>query len=117
MVVAETPAKFCGLLSVEARDPQQIMVAVAQVTHREASVAASGKFRVNGTNATASSYENYCLHEEELMYRNRSSVVCLIFTLILTLGTPRSMYGGDKTSYPSMAALDQYLMADRNAEI
>ena len=51
------------------------------------------------------------------MYRNRSSVVCLIFTLILALGTPRSMYGGDKTSYPSMAPLDQYLMADRNAEI
>ena len=46
-----------------------------------------------------------------------TAVVSLTFTLILILATPRRMQAqDDKTPYPSMAPLDQYLM-DRNAEI
>jgi hypothetical protein len=45
-------------------------------------------------------------------------VVSLIFALICAFGTPRQMHAQDsKTPYPSMAALDQYLMTDRQAEI
>jgi hypothetical protein len=53
------------------------------------------------------------------MYRNRSiAVVCIIFALVFALVTPRRMQAQDsKNPYPSMAPLDQYLMADRNAEI
>jgi hypothetical protein len=36
---------------------------------------------------------------------------------VVTLGAIPQMEGQSKTSYPSMAALDRYLMADRNAEI
>jgi len=53
------------------------------------------------------------------MYRNRSiAVVFIIFDLVFALVTPRRMQAQDsKNPYPSMAPLDQYLMADRNAEI
>jgi hypothetical protein len=45
-------------------------------------------------------------------------VASLFFTLIFAFGAPWQMRAQDsKTPYPSMAALDQYLMADRNAEI
>jgi len=37
--------------------------------------------------------------------------------LVVALGTSSPMHAQSKTPYPSMAALDQYLMADRNAEI
>jgi hypothetical protein len=47
-----------------------------------------------------------------------TAVASLIFALILLFGTPCRMQAQDgKTSYPSMAPLDQYLMPDRNAEI
>ena len=40
------------------------------------------------------------------------------FTLVLALGAARQARAQDtKTPYPSMAPLDQYLIADRNAEI
>jgi hypothetical protein len=46
-----------------------------------------------------------------------TAIASLTFTLILILATPRQMQAqDDKTPYPSMAPLDQYLM-DRNAEI
>jgi hypothetical protein len=46
-----------------------------------------------------------------------TAVASLIFALTLTCGAPRLMQAqDDKTPYPSMAPLDQYLM-DRNAEI
>jgi hypothetical protein len=46
-----------------------------------------------------------------------TAIASLTFTLILILATPREMQAQlDKTPYPSMAPLDQYLM-DRNAEI
>src|SRR5580704_15613628 len=42
----------------------------------------------------------------------------LIFALIFAIVTPGHVQGQDKKDpYPSMAPLDQYLMADRNAEI
>jgi hypothetical protein len=37
--------------------------------------------------------------------------------LLITLALSPQMQAQTKTSYPSMAALDQYLMSDRNAEI
>jgi hypothetical protein len=37
--------------------------------------------------------------------------------LVVALGATSQMRAQSKTSYPSMAALDQYLMPDRNAEI
>jgi len=39
------------------------------------------------------------------------------FILVSALSATLPMQAQSKTSYPSMAALDQYLMADRNAEI
>ncbi|MGD0302693.1 MAG: hypothetical protein ABSE86_36955 [Bryobacteraceae bacterium] len=39
------------------------------------------------------------------------------FMLVSALSATLPMQAQSKTSYPSMAALDQYLMADRNAEI
>ncbi len=50
---------------------------------------------------------------------NQSTVVAsLIFVLILAVGVPRQMRAQDnKTPYPVMAPLAQYLMPDRNAEI
>jgi len=40
------------------------------------------------------------------------------FALVLGLGAARQVRAQDaKTPYPSMAPLDQYLIADRNAEI
>jgi hypothetical protein len=43
---------------------------------------------------------------------------CLSFTLILGLiGIEQGRAQSAKTAYPNMAPLDQYLMADRNAEI
>src|SRR3984893_4924568 len=42
----------------------------------------------------------------------------LIFALIFAIVTPEHVQGQDKKDpYPSMAPLDQYLIADRNAEI
>src|ERR1700681_3188713 len=42
----------------------------------------------------------------------------LIFALIFAIVTPGHVRGQDKKDpYPSMAPLDQYLIADRNAEI
>jgi len=53
------------------------------------------------------------------VYRNRSiAVACFVLALVFALVTPRRMHGQDsKNPYPSMAPLEQYLMADRNAEI
>jgi hypothetical protein len=53
------------------------------------------------------------------MSRKRFAVVAsLIFALIFALGAPSQMQAQDnKTPYPSMAPLNQYLMQDRNAEI
>ena len=53
------------------------------------------------------------------MNRRRLAVAaCLTFTLILGfLGVEHGRAQAPKTTYPSMAPLDQYLMADRNAEI
>jgi len=46
-----------------------------------------------------------------------AAIASLTFTLILILATPRRMQAqDDKTPYPSMAPLDQYLM-ERDAEI
>ena len=53
------------------------------------------------------------------MNRTRLTVMASLI-LVLTLGVIGMKYGqaqAPKTSYPSMAPLDQYLMADRNAEI
>jgi hypothetical protein len=52
------------------------------------------------------------------MYGNQSTaVICSIFVVILTLGTPRWIHAQDnRNPYPNMAPLDQYLM-DRDAEI
>jgi hypothetical protein len=45
-------------------------------------------------------------------------VASLIFALIFAFGAPWQMQAQDnKTPYPSMAPLNQYLMQDRNAEI
>jgi hypothetical protein len=47
-----------------------------------------------------------------------TAVASLMFVLLLILGTPCRMQAQDgKTTYPSRAPLDQYLMTDRNAEI
>src|SRR5690242_10559620 len=53
------------------------------------------------------------------MNRRRLEVLtCLGFALILTLmGVKKVQARAAKKSYPSMAPLDQYLMADRDAEI
>jgi len=53
------------------------------------------------------------------MFRNRSSaVVCSTLVAVLALGTGRRVHGQDsKDLYPNMASFDQYLMADRDAEI
>jgi len=46
------------------------------------------------------------------------NVACLSFTLILGfIGIQQGRAQAPKTAYPNMAPLDQYLMADRNAEI
>ena len=53
------------------------------------------------------------------MKRARLAVIAAL-TFILTLGAPGMKQGqgqAPKSTYPSMAPLDQYLMADRNAEI
>jgi hypothetical protein len=47
-----------------------------------------------------------------------ATLVSLILVLCSVAGTSRRIWAQDAESrYPSMAALDQYLMADRNAEI
>ena len=47
-----------------------------------------------------------------------TAVASLVFALTLTCEAPCQMQAqDDKTPYPSMAPLDQYLMTDRNAEI
>jgi hypothetical protein len=53
------------------------------------------------------------------MNRTRFAVVVsLIFVLILVSGgAPRTQAQNNKAPYPSMAPLDQYLIADRDAEI
>jgi hypothetical protein len=53
------------------------------------------------------------------MSRNRfATVASLILALSFVSGVSRQAWAGDaKTQYPTMARLDQYLMADRNAEI
>ena len=53
------------------------------------------------------------------MRRKTVKMIALgVFTLALALGTARQAQAQDaKTPYPSMAPLDQYLIADRNAEI
>src|SRR6266699_3240747 len=59
------------------------------------------------------------LTQGKTMNRRRSAMVaCLSFTLILGLiGIEQGRAQAPKTAYPNMAPLDQYLMADRNAEI
>jgi hypothetical protein len=49
------------------------------------------------------------------MSRNRHAVASLVFVLSCFSQVSRALDA--KTQYPSMAPLDQYLMADRNAEI
>ena len=50
--------------------------------------------------------------------RRLAMVASLNFALILGLmGIKQGQAQAPKTTYPSMAPLDQYLMADRNAEI
>jgi hypothetical protein len=59
------------------------------------------------------------LTQEKLMNRARLAVKVFL-SFALTAGLSGMMQGqanAPKTSYPSMAPLDQYLMADRNAEI
>lgn len=52
------------------------------------------------------------------MSRGRLAVACLSFTLIMGLpGVQQGRAQASKTAYLNMAPLDQYLMADRNAEI
>jgi hypothetical protein len=52
------------------------------------------------------------------MKRKTVKMIALGFALALALGGARQARAEDaKTPYPSMAPLDQYLMADRNAEI
>jgi len=53
------------------------------------------------------------------MNRNRfTPVAAFTFALISAFAAPRQMAGQDnKTPYPSMAPLEQYLMPDRDAEI
>ncbi len=47
-----------------------------------------------------------------------AAVASLILVLSTVSGVSRQAWAGDaKTQYPTMAPLDQYLMADRNAEI
>src|ERR1700732_3412394 len=55
----------------------------------------------------------------ETMNRKRFTAgALLIFALIFAIVTPGHVQGQDKKDpYPSMAPLDQYLIADRNAEI
>jgi hypothetical protein len=44
--------------------------------------------------------------------------VCLILSVLFTLGEPQGVAGhSDTTAYPSMAPIDQYLMSDRDGEI
>jgi hypothetical protein len=44
--------------------------------------------------------------------------VCLILSVLFTLGEPQGAAGhSDTTAYPSMAPIDQYLMSDRDGEI
>jgi hypothetical protein len=46
------------------------------------------------------------------------TIVLVVFVLVVGLGaTPQGQAQGAKPPYPSMAPLDQYLIADRNAEI
>src|ERR1700727_127063 len=54
-----------------------------------------------------------------MMNRNRFQAVgSLSFALILLLGTPWQARAQDRQMlYPSMAAIEQYLMTDRSAEI
>jgi hypothetical protein len=47
-----------------------------------------------------------------------AAVVCLICTVTLAFGmSPHILAQAGKTTYPTMAPLDRYLMPDRNAEI
>jgi hypothetical protein len=57
--------------------------------------------------------------QEEVMSRQRfQSIASLIFTLILILDSAWQARAQDRQMpYPSMAPIEQYLMADRNAEI
>ncbi len=49
---------------------------------------------------------------------NRNTIALWSFALVVLLSAMPSAQAQDaKTSYPSMAPLDQYLMEDRNAEI
>jgi hypothetical protein len=52
------------------------------------------------------------------MNRRIRKIGLVSFALLVALGTSsQKMQAQSQTSYPSMAALDQYLMPDRNAEI
>jgi hypothetical protein len=52
------------------------------------------------------------------MGRNALKIIALaISALVVALGAVSQMQAQSKTPYPSMAPLDQYLIADRNAEI
>jgi hypothetical protein len=56
------------------------------------------------------------MQEERMNYRKLAAVACVSLAAILGIGAVARAQGS-KTAYPSMAPLDQYLMADRNAEI
>jgi hypothetical protein len=75
---------------------------------RQARVAASEK----------SDRPEICVERGKSM--GRRTLKTIAFTgsvLVVALGVSSRMQAQSKSSYPSMAALDQYLMTDRNAEI
>jgi hypothetical protein len=56
--------------------------------------------------------------ENQMKRKTVRMIALAFFALALALGAARQAQAQDaKTPYPSMAPLDQYLMADRNAEI
>ena len=58
------------------------------------------------------------LNQEDIMTRHKSTAAALILILTFVLGAQPQIRAQDsKNPYPSMAPLDQYLIADRNAEI
>jgi hypothetical protein len=69
--------------------------------------------RLNGLNAAS-----HAIQKNRKSKNGLAAVASLILALSAVLGPSRQAWPQDaKTQYPSMAPLDQYLMADRNTEI